>query len=531
MVNKLRRLKAKGNSSIYSIILHYSIVLVIAVLILAVVLAVCTFFLMPEKVEPAGIRRLIRQVNNVSGDDYSSINTGRSLGKDGYFEITDSRARVIYTSDSDRKNTYNKDILQYLPMADANVVYDMIRLEQKENDGFLLVRHNNDEVTGIAVVNGKGRILFSNMKLKNSSISSETMNYLFYQVDSSNLFIQKYEFTNSAGSKRFLLIHSNSYENGFIRTQRIIVMSAVILYIILMALIIMLSGRKLSSRVVSPIKKLSRAIEGTSRGSWIQISEGEEPKEMIEVIRSFNEMEDALRKGQEEETRLVDQRRKIVADISHDLKTPVTVISGYINAMNDGLIPEEERPKYMEIIREKAELITELVNSISDFSRLDHPEFELDKRRGDLCEFIRENVAARYSELEIAGFKLDADLPDKKVMAVFDRMQLKRVFENILGNSLKYAAAPDTIFIHASVVTKKQDRYMEIRIGDNGPGIPEEYRDSVFEPFVVGDESRTSGRGTGLGLSIAKQVVELHGGSICLLDEPGTVFRILLPVI
>ena len=108
---------------------------------------------------------------------------------------------------------------------------------------------------------------------------------------------------------------------------------------------------------------------------------------------------------------------------------------------------------------------------------------------------------------------------------------MKRVFENIIGNSVKYCAPGTTIRVHARVVRNKRKRYFRIRIGDNGPGIPEEYRSSVFEPFVVGNESRTSGKGTGLGLSIAKQIVTLHGGSITLTRQPGTVFEILLPVI
>ena len=95
---------------------------------------------------------------------------------------------------------------------------------------------------------------------------------------------------------------------------------------------------------------------------------------------------------------------------------------------------------------------------------------------------------------------------------------------------MKYCGPGTTLRIEAGLVMKDDRNYLRVLIGDNGPGIPEKYRASIFDPFVVGNESRTSGKGTGLGLSIAKQIVELHGGSISLTDRPGCVYEIMLPV-
>lgn len=530
MRKKLNILKAKEKGSIYTLVIHNFIRLAVIVLILAAVFGGVGWILMPQKVEPAGIKKLIRRVNSAENDDYSSINTVKLLGRNGYFEITDNKAKVLFTSDSQHKNTYNKDILQYLPLVDTDVVYDLLPLENGEKQGSLLVRHTEDQLTGIAMLDENGKIMYSNLNLKNSQISSETMDYLFYKVDSSNLFIQKYEFLNSKGERRYLLIHSNSDSAGILNAQRVTVVTVIGIYIILLVVLIILTGRRLSARVVAPIRKLTKAIDETAGGNWIQIHEGEEPKEMLEVIRSFNHMEEELRKSEEEQKKLQDQRRKMVADISHDLKTPITVISGYVNALRDGLIPEKEQDKYLEIIQNKTELLTGLINSFSDYSRLDHPGFQLNMEQGDLCEYIREYIAGRYSELEVGGFHLEADLPEKRIDAGFDRMQLRRVFDNILGNAMKYCGPGTTLRIEAGLVMKDDRNYLRVLIGDNGPGIPEKYRASIFDPFVVGNESRTSGKGTGLGLSIAKQIVELHGGSISLTDRPGCVYEIMLPV-
>ena len=531
MLKKQKRRMTGEKKSIYTLVIRNSVWMAGLVLILAVLFVLIAWLVMPEKVEPSGIRKLIRQVDGMTDNDYASINVGKSLGKAGYFEITDSSAEVLYTSDLAHSNRYNKDLLQYLPVVDADVVYDLMPLENGKNDFSILVRHSGEAVTGITVLDYKGNILSSNIDLKSSQISSGTMNYLYYQMDGSSLFIQKYPFKNAEGEKRYLLIHSNSSITDMANTRRMIILVSTVLYIITLSALIILSGRHLSAKVVAPIRKLSDAIEKTAGGNWISLNEGEEPREMLELIRSFNDMEERLKASGEEQQKLLDQRRKMVADISHDLKTPITVISGYINAMRDGLIPENEKDRYLEIIQNKTELLSELINNLSDFGRMDHPGFRLNMERGDLCEYIREYMAARYSELEIGGFLVDTDLPEEQVFASFDRRQMKRVFENIIGNSVKYCAPGTTIRVHARVVRNKRKRYFRIRIGDNGPGIPEEYRSSVFEPFVVGNESRTSGKGTGLGLSIAKQIVTLHGGSITLTRQPGTVFEILLPVI
>ena len=530
MRKKINLFIAREKGSIYTLVLHNSIRLAGIVLILAAIFWGVGWIFMPQKVEPAGIKKLIRRVDSLENDDYSSINVGNTLGRSGYFEITDNKATVLYTSDSRHRNTYNRDILQYLPVVDTDVVYDLLPLENGEQKGSLLIRYNDDQLTGIAMLDENGRIIYSDLDLKNSQISSETMNYLFYKADSNNLFIQKYEFTNAKGEQRYLLIHSISDSAGTVNAQRVTFVFFFGLYIVLLVVLIILTGRRLSARVVAPIRKLTRAIDETAGGNWIQIHEGEEPREMLEVIRSFNLMEEALRKSEEEQKKIQDQRRQMIEDISHDLETPITVISGYVNALRDGLIPEKEQGKYLEIIQNKTELLTGLINSFSDYSRLDHPGFQLNMEQGDLCEYIREYIAGRYSELEVGGFDLEADLPEERMDASFDRMQLRRVFDNILGNAIKYCGPGTRLRIEAGLVVKDDRNYLRVLIGDNGPGIPEKYRASIFDPFVVGNESRTSGKGTGLGLSIARQIVELHGGSISLTDRPGCVYEILLPV-
>lgn len=238
------------------------------------------------------------------------------------------------------------------------------------------------------------------------------------------------------------------------------------------------------------------------------------------------------RRIRNEERAMDAARQKMLADISHDLKTPITVIQGYSKAVADGIVPAENREKYLNTIYQKANHLSDLINEFYDYSRLEHPQFKLKSEPGDLSEYLREYVAGKYEELELGGYELDVDIPEQPVYTRFDHVELHRVFDNIITNAVKHNASPTTLYV--SMEYLKEKNYVRICLGDNGVGIPEQLREHLFDPFVVGDESRNSKHGTGLGLSVARRVVEAHGGTIRLVDEKetswSTLYEILLPL-
>jgi len=534
--------KSRNHNSFYTFIVRNFIGLAGIVLILAAFFYFLSTQIHPVLVTPAGIQKLIRQVDALKNDDYSSLKAGRSLGKKGYFEVTEADAKVLYSSQSGDKNVYKSDILQYLPEVDTDALYNIVPMQNGDEKGWLLIRYDSqegsegDSLSGVAVLDENRKFLYSNLDLKSSHLSEDSLNYLYFNEDESGNLIQKYTFKSSDGEPRYLLIHSSADFAHERWAQRRIVLLLVTAFLLSVIAVILFAGKKMARKISRPLQKLSEAIDNAAGGKRVQIREEQEPQELLSVIRSFNDMEASLQKSEEEQKKLREQRRRMIADISHDLKTPVTVIQGYVDAMRDGLIPKEKQQNYLQVIDSKTKMIAELINQFSDYSRLDHPEYQMNLEYGDICEYIREYISFRYVELEMAGRELEADIPDQKMYGWFDRFQLKRVFENIIGNAMKYSGAEAKILI---AITKKTCRnaqgeredWMEIRIGDEGSGIPEELRSSVFDPFVVGDTSRTSGNGTGLGLSIAKKIVELHKGKICLLDHvPGTFFLIELPL-
>lgn len=251
------------------------------------------------------------------------------------------------------------------------------------------------------------------------------------------------------------------------------------------------------------------------------------PKEFVKIFDSFYSLSQRLRQSEEERKKLEAGRQKMLADISHDLRTPISVVQGYAKALCDGVIPIEQQPQYLEIIEQKASGLNDLINTFYEYSKMDHPDYALKLVPSDICNTLRDYVADRYAELELAEFLIEVDIPEKHISCALDIMALRRGLDNLVNNSIRHNPRGTTLSVSLMLDSGK----VRIVISDNGSGIPAELRKSIFTPFVVGDASR-SNHGSGLGLSITKKIIEAHGGSITLLNSEtsgGTAFEILLP--
>ena len=239
-----------------------------------------------------------------------------------------------------------------------------------------------------------------------------------------------------------------------------------------------------------------------------------------------------LYEAEQQQKKAEAEKQKMLADISHDLKTPITVIQGYAEAVNDGLVPEEEKKRYLRTICQKAAALTGLIEAFHTYSKLEHPEFRLNTSWQDLCEVLREQLAAKYDEVELAGFSLEAEIPETPLYAQLDVLQFQRAIENVLVNSLRHNV-PGTRLLAVLTPPVKEGSFAQILLADSGCGIPAEIAPHIFEPFAIGDDARSSGHGSGLGLAISKKIMEAHGGTITLLPAQGewkTRFLLCVPV-
>ena len=236
---------------------------------------------------------------------------------------------------------------------------------------------------------------------------------------------------------------------------------------------------------------------------------------MSNSVRILNGMSRKLYLADQENRRLQREQQKMIADISHDLKTPITVIKGYAGAICDGVVTPEEQKTYLQSIYKKSEVLAELIDEFHEFSKLQHPESQYLLVRTDICEFTRKYFAESYGQFELNGFMLDADIPERPVYAELDVKKFKRVYDNILGNFFRYNQPGRTFYCRVEELSGR----VRIILGDNGRGIPEAIRSTLFDPFGGRRKARTSS-GSGLGLSIARRITEGHGGTLYLQVPP-----------
>ena len=336
----------------------------------------------------------------------------------------------------------------------------------------------------------------------------------------------RYDFETAGGERTLLICIGPLDEEALARVSRsgwMVWLTALPLYAGALAFFIWRLGRRLRP----PLERLRAALDAQARGQRVEVGDCGGVQELQRIGRSLDELSAKLAESEREREHLDRERQRMIANISHDLKTPVTVIAGYVDALADGKVPPEEQGRYLAAIRSRTEALTGLINAFHEYSKVDHPQFSLQRRELDLCEYLREYLAAQYDAIELAGFALDVSIPEEPCPCSLDPFQMGRALDNLIGNALRYNRLGTVL----TVTLRHQGGEALLTIADNGEGIPPDRAAAIFDPFVVGSDAR-SGGGSGLGLSITRRLVELHGGTITLDNHPGqgAAFLLRLPL-
>jgi signal transduction histidine kinase len=547
MIEQLKKRKEKKQHRPYRILhivfFHFAF-LVVLMVIFSVLLFISQQKLLEKRAEAMNPGTLVfNQQKTLVHEQYKKLRFGESLGKNGYFEILNGNGAVLYSSRPKKKNVYTRQILHYINDLDKDVYSQVIPFSQGKNRGYVLLRKkvsdqgNPDRLLGLAVISANRDILYSNLNLESSQhLTNLELKYMLKSADdnAAKTFLQKYRYKNAAGERRYLILHTSTWDAIEGRMESRIDIITDLAFVILVLLAVILVGINLTHRIQKPIAVLNGALNSIASGKREAIRDFRSTAEFEAAVTAFNRMEDQLAKSEKEQKKMQEERRKMIADISHDLKTPITVVKGYLDAMKDGLIPQDQWMKYVEIMLQKTERMSELISSFNEYSRLDHPHFQYNLKKENFTEYLRGYVAEKYEEIHIAGHPFQIDIPKDPIWVYIDAGHLVRVFDNILSNIRKYteASAPVCISLHREKIEGKD--WAVVFFGDQGSGMAEDLKANAFEPFVTGESARPSGQGSGLGLSIAKQIIEGHGGKIRILSkeewEKGTMFRIELPV-
>lgn len=470
--------------------------------------------------------RLLRDPALTAGN-YQDLNRYLRRRQDA-FAIYNSSGRQIYASAQDFDPFYAAGELSCMPSYGEAAIIDVY--DKIQGDGsvlHLLVKTTYTEETinspDIMALDEHLQVVFGGLGDNRTSYTQREYQLLC----SKELFRASFRLSDGQAATAVLRIPPVSDDAYFAAYQNAwkIWLLFLPLYFIVTALFIWQLRRK----IARPLRCLNDAVEAQAENRPARVGDCGGPREIRRIGESFDRFADRLAESEAERQRMDQDRQKLIADISHDLKTPITVIAGYIDAICDGKVPPQEQERYLRAIQGKAETLTELVNAFHEYSKVEHPEFVLHPERTDLCEFLREYLAAKYDEIDLAGFTLEVSIPEQPVFCLLDPMQFRRVLDNLLSNALRHNRLGTMLFFDVSLGGQRA----LLRIGDNGAGIPPERARQIFEPFVVGSEAR-SGKGSGLGLSITRRIMEKHGGTITLASHPtagrSTEFLLELPL-
>lgn len=274
-------------------------------------------------------------------------------------------------------------------------------------------------------------------------------------------------------------------------------------------------------RILVPLDKMRIATKKIADGNFDYELDEKDFVEIPFLYNDFEKMRIKLKENEEEKVLSENASRELVSNISHDLKTPLTAIRGYVEGILDGVASSPQKVRdYLTTIYNKTNDMTKLIDELLYYSRVSGNEFSYNFEKTNVKEFFDDYVKDLYLELDTIriNFSYSANV-DVDTMIDIDREQIKRALNNIVANAVKYMDKEDPE-IHFRV--KETMDAINIRISDNGRGIDEKDLPHIFERFYRSDASRnTKLGGSGIGLSIVKKVIENHEGSVVAMSKSG----------
>ena len=299
------------------------------------------------------------------------------------------------------------------------------------------------------------------------------------------------------------------------------IISACIAVVLILAFTAMIMMVWIYGSIISPIHKLQEAAQNVEEGNLNFEIKPEKDDEMGRLMQAFEKMRIRLRDNAEEKLKSDRESKELISNISHDLKTPITAIKGYVEGIIDGVADTpERRDKYLRTIYTKANDMDRLINELTYYSSIDNNRIPYNFHRINVAEFFADCVEDVGLDLESKNIQLNySNLVEPDTRIIADPEQLKKVINNIIGNSIKYMDKEKGVI---DIRLLDEVDSIRVEIEDNGKGIAAKDLGNIFERFYRTDASRNSMKGgSGIGLSIVKKIIEDHGGYIWATSKEG----------
>lgn len=277
-----------------------------------------------------------------------------------------------------------------------------------------------------------------------------------------------------------------------------------------------------AQNVSRPLKKMSKAARAFGRGDFSIRVDEDRDDEIGELAHSFNNMSSSLE-------RLEELRSSFIANVSHELKTPMTTIAGFADGILDGTIPPERQNEYLEIISNDTKRLSRLVIRMLETSRIQSGQMKINPVRFDLCEITVRTVLGFEKKITEKNINMDMDFESDMIHVMGDSDSIVQVIYNLVDNACKFTPENGSI----RVTVKKDGTKAVTTISNTGSGISEENLPLIFDRFYKVDKSRGIDKnGAGLGLFIVKSIITMHGEDISVTSANGlTEFRFTLPIV
>ena len=274
----------------------------------------------------------------------------------------------------------------------------------------------------------------------------------------------------------------------------------------------------LARQLTRPLSKMELSANAIAQGNFSIRAPETGSRETRALASAFNDMAVQM-------ASLETSRRDFIANVSHELRSPLTSIQGYLQGLRDGSFPPEEREQCLSVALEETKRLSKIVSGLLSLSRMEREDAVLNESDFDLNELIRRVLITQEAQIDRRGMHIGVDFEQEVCTVRADRDQIQQVLVNLLDNALKFTPDGGSV----SFATRREKDRIICRVADSGPGVAPEDAPHIFDRFYKADKAHTTGQGTGLGLAICKRIMENHGERIELRpSDAGAVFELTL---
>lgn len=423
------------------------------------------------------------------------------------------RNNLSFTYTIENYSQITEEVLQKVKdqiTADASRLEDQEYLEEISGElnnkfSYIIVRKGNS-IYYTGNTKAAERIFDNLPEYGNDVLDSETG---YYYNDRKKLVKQiDFQFTDGSEGSFFIVASVNSLISKNTLKRMICA------FILVLCLTSIVLTQWIQKGIFTPINQLNIAMQNIAEGNLEYMLTTEEKGEIGELYRNYEDMRLRLKESLDEKFEHEQKNKELVSNISHDLKTPITSIKGYVEGIMDGVADTPEKMhKYIKTIYDKANDMDRLINELTTYSGIDNNRIPYTFRRINVSDYFRDCVEEVGLDLESKRIQLNYEaLIEPSTQIVADPEQLKRVINNIISNSVKYMNKEKGVI---DIRILDEVDAIRVEIEDNGMGVAAKDLPNIFERFYRTDASRNSSKGgSGIGLSIVKKIVEDHGGYI-----------------